>query len=168
LYLQTSLSRQKWPTAAPVTDRTGGCTDSEKIYTSTLTLSRYTQFTDNTDTSVKFQCGAISVIGNQSYTQTSVNVRFAGTFSVVFLTNNKANMLHSAKLSLYTNNTFWSDGGFSTAWDSGVDIFCLFITYALFQTRSLIISMSICRIYRQARISIRKKYKFKILRKYSI
>ncbi|XP_060607416.1 hemicentin-1-like, partial [Ruditapes philippinarum] len=78
-YNKTSESRQEWSTTAPVTEKNGSCTDSEKIYTSTLTLSRYTVFTDNTDTSVKFQCGAISKTGteDQLFTQTSANVRFA-------------------------------------------------------------------------------------------
>jgi hypothetical protein len=62
---------------------------------------------------VKFQCGAISITGDQRFTSASVDVRFAGTYSVFFLTNKRANMLHSAELSLYTNNTFWSDGRFS-------------------------------------------------------
>ncbi|XP_060598005.1 uncharacterized protein LOC132751783 [Ruditapes philippinarum] len=78
-------SRQKWSTTPPVTEKNGGCTDSEKIYTSALTLSRYTVFPDNTDITVKLQCGAISITGNQSYTQTSVNVRFAVQVSAVTL-----------------------------------------------------------------------------------
>ncbi|XP_060605438.1 uncharacterized protein LOC132757958 [Ruditapes philippinarum] len=79
----TSGSRQEWSTTAPVTNRTGDCTDSEKIYTSTLTLPRYTVFTDNTDTTVKFQCGAISDTGaeDQLLTQTSVDIRFAANIA---------------------------------------------------------------------------------------
>ncbi|XP_060607414.1 hemicentin-1-like [Ruditapes philippinarum] len=86
-YNETSGSRQEWSTTAPVTDRTGDCTDSEKIYTSTLTLSRYTVFTDNTDTTVKFQCGAISISGaeDQLFTPASVDVRFAVRVSTVTL-----------------------------------------------------------------------------------
>jgi hypothetical protein len=87
LFLQTGqASRQEWSTTAPVTEKTGSCTDSEKIYTSTLTLPRYTQFTDNTDTTVKFQCGVISITGatDQRFTLESVNVRFAGTFLTHF------------------------------------------------------------------------------------
>ncbi|XP_060602314.1 hemicentin-1-like [Ruditapes philippinarum] len=88
-YSKTGGSRQEWSTTAPVTDRTGGCTDSEKIYTSTITLPRYTVFTDNTDTSVKFQCGAISITGaeDQRFTQASVDVRFAVRVSTVTLNN---------------------------------------------------------------------------------
>ncbi|XP_060607413.1 kin of IRRE-like protein 1 [Ruditapes philippinarum] len=78
-YSKTGESRQIWPTTAFVTGKNGDCTDSEKIYTSTLTLSRFTAFTDNTDTTVKFQCGAISVTGREDhfFTPASVNVRFA-------------------------------------------------------------------------------------------
>ncbi|XP_060569150.1 uncharacterized protein LOC132727608, partial [Ruditapes philippinarum] len=78
-YIKTNGSRQKWSTTTPVTNRTGDCTDSEKIYTSTLTLPRNTVFTDDTDTIVKFQCGAISETGAkyQLFTQTSVDIRFA-------------------------------------------------------------------------------------------
>ncbi|XP_060605585.1 roundabout homolog 1-like, partial [Ruditapes philippinarum] len=85
----TSESRQEWSTTAPVTEKNGSCTDSEKIYTSTLTLSRYTVFTDNTDITVKFQCGAISITGteDQLFTQTSANVRFAVRVSTVTLKN---------------------------------------------------------------------------------
>jgi hypothetical protein len=86
LHLQTSESRQEWSTTAPVTEKTAGCTDSEKIYTSTLTLSRYTVFTDNIDTTVKFQCGVISITGteDQIFTPASVNVKFAGIFLTHF------------------------------------------------------------------------------------
>ncbi|XP_060600891.1 uncharacterized protein LOC132754295 isoform X1 [Ruditapes philippinarum] len=82
-YNKTGGSRQTWSTTAPVTDRTDGCTDSEKIYTSTLTLPRYMQFIDKTDTTVRFQCGAISENGAkyQQFTQTSVDVRFAANIA---------------------------------------------------------------------------------------
>ncbi|XP_060605440.1 uncharacterized protein LOC132757960, partial [Ruditapes philippinarum] len=78
-YNKTDGSRQEWSTTAPVTEKTGVCSDSEKIYTSTLTLSRNTAFTDNTDTTVMFQCGAISITGagDQLFTPASVDVRFA-------------------------------------------------------------------------------------------
>ncbi|XP_060569151.1 limbic system-associated membrane protein-like [Ruditapes philippinarum] len=78
-YNKTGGSRQEWSTTAPVTEKTGVCSDSEKIYTSKLTLSRNSAFTDNTDTTVMFQCGAISITGagDQLFTPASVDVRFA-------------------------------------------------------------------------------------------
>ncbi|XP_060600888.1 hemicentin-1-like [Ruditapes philippinarum] len=84
-YNKTGGSRQEWSTTSPLTDRTSGCTDYEKIYTSTLTLPRNTQFIDNTDTTVKFQCGAISITGDQRFTPASVDVRFAVRVSTVTL-----------------------------------------------------------------------------------
>ncbi|XP_045209522.2 uncharacterized protein LOC123561312 isoform X1 [Mercenaria mercenaria] len=78
-YNETGDSRREWPNSGSVSHKAGGCTDSERIYTSTLSLPRYTTFPDNADKTVNFSCGITSFPGlTQSlYTGSYVNVRFA-------------------------------------------------------------------------------------------
>ncbi|XP_060594148.1 uncharacterized protein LOC132748517 [Ruditapes philippinarum] len=79
-YLQSSdESGSKWSNSEPVTETPGQCKESKKIFTSTLVLRKYTVFNDNTDHTVRFQCGATIINGTSGEVKThsSVNIRFA-------------------------------------------------------------------------------------------
>ncbi|XP_060575518.1 uncharacterized protein LOC132732981 isoform X2 [Ruditapes philippinarum] len=88
-------SRHTWPTSRAIQETSGQCTDSEAVYTSTLLLQRYTVGNENTDKTVRFQCGIVS--GNDStselLSQPSVNIRFAVKVTSVSLVSGNTSLV---------------------------------------------------------------------------
>ncbi|XP_060606435.1 uncharacterized protein LOC132758755 [Ruditapes philippinarum] len=74
-----SDSLQVWSSSESASDTTRGCSDSERKYSSTLSLPRYTTFTGNVQKSVQFKCSILSFTGmsEQLYTGYSREIQFA-------------------------------------------------------------------------------------------
>ncbi|XP_060599960.1 hemicentin-1-like [Ruditapes philippinarum] len=72
-------SHQAWSSSGSASDTTTGCSDSERKYSSTLSLPRYTTFPGNIQKTVKFKCSIQSFTGMSQplYASYSTDIQFA-------------------------------------------------------------------------------------------